>query len=61
VVNSADVTDPATGQFGLTVPIDSVQAIDFYQTPFLAEFGRFNGRAGFGCQRGAAATGGSGN
>ena len=24
IVNSADVTDPATGQFGLTVPIDSV-------------------------------------
>ena len=23
IVNSADVTDPATGQFGLTVPIDS--------------------------------------
>jgi hypothetical protein len=22
IVNSADVTDPATGQFGLTVPID---------------------------------------
>lgn len=41
IVNSADVTDPATGQFGLTVPIDSVQAIDVYQTPFLAEYGRF--------------------
>lgn len=41
IVNSADVTDPATGQFGLTVPIDSVQAVDVYQTPFLAEFGRF--------------------
>lgn len=41
IVNSADVTDPATGQFGLTVPIDSVEAVDVYQTPFLAEFGRF--------------------
>ncbi|HEX8984386.1 MAG TPA: TonB-dependent receptor [Bryobacteraceae bacterium] len=41
IVNSADVTDPATGQFGLTVPIDSVQTLSFYQTPFLAEYGRF--------------------
>lgn len=41
IVNSADVTDPATGQFGLTVPIDSVQTLNFYQTPFLAEYGRF--------------------
>jgi hypothetical protein len=41
IVNSADVTDPATGQFGLTVPIDSVQSINVYQTPFLAEYGRF--------------------
>ncbi|MFN7993356.1 MAG: TonB-dependent receptor [Bryobacteraceae bacterium] len=41
IVNSADVTDPATGQFGLTVPIDSVQTMNVYQTPFLAEFGRF--------------------
>jgi hypothetical protein len=41
VVNSTDVTDPATGQFGLTVPIDAVEAIHVYQTPFLAEYGRF--------------------
>ena len=41
IVNSADVTDPATGQFGLTVPIDSVESVNVYQTPFLAEFGRF--------------------
>jgi Carboxypeptidase regulatory-like domain len=42
VVNSADVTDPATGQFGLTVPIDSVQTVNVYQAPFLAEYGRFS-------------------
>jgi hypothetical protein len=41
IVNSADVTDPATGQFGLTVPIDSVESVSVYQTPFLAEYGRF--------------------
>ena len=41
IVNSADVTDPATGQFGLTVPIDVVQSLNVYQTPFLAEYGQF--------------------
>jgi hypothetical protein len=41
IVNSADVTDPGTGQFGLTVPMDSVQTINVYQTAFLAEYGRF--------------------
>ncbi len=41
IVNSADVTDPATGQFGLTVPIDSVETMSVFQTPFLAEYGRF--------------------
>lgn len=41
IVNSADVTDPATGQFGLSVPIDSVETVDVYQTPYLAEYGRF--------------------
>ena len=41
VVNAADVTDPATGQFGVTVPVDSVQSIEVFKTPYLAQFGRF--------------------
>lgn len=41
LVNSADVTDPATGQFGVTVPVDSVQTIEVFKTPYLAQFGRF--------------------
>src|SRR5882672_1843230 len=41
IVNSADVTDPATGQFGTTVPVDSVQTINVFKTPFLAQYGRF--------------------
>ncbi len=41
IVNSADVTDPGTGQFGLTIPIDSVETLNVYQTSFLAEYGRF--------------------
>lgn len=42
IVNSADVTDPATGQFGLTVPIDSVETVNVFQTPYMAEYGRFS-------------------
>lgn len=41
VVNSADVTDPATGQFGMTIPVDSVEKIEVFKSPFLAQFGRF--------------------
>ncbi|MBK9708452.1 MAG: TonB-dependent receptor [Acidobacteria bacterium] len=41
VVNAADVTDPATGQFGMTVPVDSVQTINVFKTPYLAQYGRF--------------------
>lgn len=41
LVNSVDVTDPATGSFGLSVPIDSVQTIEVSEMPYLAEYGRF--------------------
>ena len=41
IVNSADVTDPATGQFGTTIPIDSVEVLNVFQTAYLAEYGRF--------------------
>jgi TonB dependent receptor/Carboxypeptidase regulatory-like domain len=41
LVNSVDVTDPATGAFGLSVPIDSVQNIEVSEMPYLAEYGRF--------------------
>jgi hypothetical protein len=41
VVNATDVTDPATGRFGSTVPVDSVESIDVFKTPFLAQYGRF--------------------
>ncbi len=43
VVNSADVTEPATGQFGVSVPVDSVESINVYKTPYLAQYGRFTG------------------
>ena len=39
LVNSVDVTDPATGAFGLSVPIDSVETIEVSEMPYLAEYG----------------------
>jgi hypothetical protein len=41
VVNQTDVTDPATGKFGQTVPVDSVETVNVLSTPFLAQYGRF--------------------
>lgn len=41
LVNSATATDPATGQFGATVPIDSVRTMSVLSSPFLAEYGGF--------------------
>jgi hypothetical protein len=41
VVNESDVTDPATGKFGQTVPLDSIETVNVLNTPFLAQYGRF--------------------
>src|ERR1019366_8746101 len=41
LVNSVDVTDPATGRFGLSVPIDSVQTVEVAEMPYLAQYGKF--------------------
>jgi len=41
VVNQTDVTDPATGKFGQTVPVDSIESVNLLNTPFLAQYGRF--------------------
>ncbi|HXM93047.1 MAG TPA: TonB-dependent receptor [Candidatus Dormibacteraeota bacterium] len=41
LVNGTDVTEPASGRFGITVPVDSVESVDVLKTPFLAEYGRF--------------------
>ncbi len=41
VVNESDVTDPATGKFGQTVPLDAIETVNVLNTPFLAQYGRF--------------------
>jgi hypothetical protein len=41
VVNQSDVTDPATGAFGQTIPVDGIESVNVLSTPFLAQYGRF--------------------
>src|SRR5258707_8439140 len=41
VVDSVDTVDPATGRFGLSVPIDIVDSLHVLTSPYLAQYGRF--------------------
>jgi hypothetical protein len=41
LVNSVNVNDPATGAFGLSVPIDAVDLLKVMQSPYLAQYGSF--------------------
>jgi hypothetical protein len=41
LVNSVNVNDPATGNFGLSVPVDSVDSVVVMQSPYLAQYGNF--------------------
>jgi hypothetical protein len=41
LINSVNVNDPATGNFGLSVPIDSVDSLKVMQSPYLAQYGNF--------------------
>ena len=41
LVNSANVTDPVTGQFGLTLPVDAVNSLRVLKDPYEAQYGGF--------------------
>jgi hypothetical protein len=41
IVNQTDITDPATGKFGQTIPVDSIETVNVLNMPFLAQYGRF--------------------
>jgi len=41
LIDSANAADPATGQFGATLPIDSISTMNVLSSPFLAEYGGF--------------------
>ena len=43
LVNSADVTDPATGETAINIPIDVVQSVEVLSTPYNPEYGKFTG------------------
>jgi TonB dependent receptor len=43
LVNSADVTDPATGETAINIPIDVVSSVQVLSTPYDPEFGKFTG------------------
>ncbi len=43
LVNSADVTDPATGATTINIPIDVVSSVKVLSTPYDPEYGKFTG------------------
>jgi hypothetical protein len=43
LVNSADVTDPATGATAVNIPIDVVSKVEVLATPYDPEYGKFTG------------------
>jgi hypothetical protein len=43
LVDSADLVDPVTGAFSVEVPIDAIEELQVYKSPFLAQYGRFSG------------------
>ncbi len=43
LLNSADVTDPATGTSALNIPIDVVSSVHVLSTPYDPEYGKFTG------------------
>jgi hypothetical protein len=43
LVNSTDVTDPATGETAINIPIDVVSSVQVFSTPYDPEYGKFTG------------------
>ncbi len=41
VVNQSDITDPATGKFSQSIPVDAIESMNVLNAPFLAQYGRF--------------------
>src|SRR5215831_3166264 len=42
-VNSANVTDPVTGEFAINLPIEAIQSVQVLTNPYAAEYGDFSG------------------
>jgi hypothetical protein len=43
LVNGLNAADPASGNFRLNLPVDSVEAVQVFQHPYTAEYGQFTG------------------
>lgn len=42
-VNSANVTDPVTGEFAINVPLEAIQSVEVLSNPYAPEYGQFTG------------------
>lgn len=42
-VNSANVTDPVTGEYAINLPIEAIQSVEVLTNPYAAEYGQFTG------------------
>jgi len=43
LVNSANVTDPVTGESAIKLPLEAVQSVEVVSNPYAAEYGQFTG------------------
>jgi hypothetical protein len=43
LINGLNASDPASGNFRLNLPIDSVESVQVFQHPYTAEYGAFTG------------------
>ncbi|MBZ5536932.1 MAG: carboxypeptidase regulatory-like domain-containing protein [Acidobacteriia bacterium] len=43
LVNQAVSSDPVTGNFVVNIPIDAVESVQVFKSPYLSEYGRFSG------------------
>lgn len=43
LVNGLNAADPASGNFRLVLPVDSIEAVQVFQHPYTAEYGQFIG------------------
>src|SRR5258705_7240908 len=42
-VNSANVTDPVAGEWGINLPLEAIQSVEVLTNPYAAEYGEFTG------------------
>ncbi|MBI4852798.1 MAG: TonB-dependent receptor [Acidobacteria bacterium] len=43
LVNSTNVTDPVTGDFAISLPIEAIESVSVLASPYSAEYGKFSG------------------